>query len=51
MLLEFNQQTTIEIVEIFMLEKSANINLKKSMIDEISIVLIRLSPDVSVSDR
>lgn len=34
-----------------MLEKSANINLKKSIIDEISIVLIRLSPDVSVSDR
>lgn len=34
-----------------MLEKSANINFKKSMIDEISIVLIRLSPDVSVSDR
>lgn len=34
-----------------MLENSANINLKKSMIDEISIVLIRLSPDVSVSDR
>lgn len=33
-----------------MLEKSANINLKK-IIDETSVVLIRLSTDVSVSDR
>lgn len=34
-----------------MLEKSANINFKKSIIDETSVVLIRLSTDVSVSDR